>query len=154
MLSGADLMEVWYAHGAVVSGVDGAIRHAADEHFLSAVIEVDEREHGGIMAATAFAYRSIARFQANSGFPHLLRTWNYFDAINRGEGDSERYREFCSGRVAGFDGKSQAHFRQPQSSAGATATQVAGVLARGTIPWYRAGESSATLRVSLPARVR
>jgi chorismate lyase/3-hydroxybenzoate synthase len=90
----------------VVSGVDGAIRHAADEHFLSAVIEVDEREHGGILAATAFAYRSIARFQANSRFPHLLRTWNYFDAINRGAGDAERYREFCSGRVAGL-GKMQ-----------------------------------------------
>ncbi len=110
MLSGADLVEVWYANGDVVSGVDGAIRHAADEHFLSAVIEVDEREHGGILAATAFAYRSIARFQANSRFPHLLRTWNYFDAINRGEGDSERYREFCSGRVAGFEGKTQAQY--------------------------------------------
>lgn len=109
MLSGADLVEVWYANGNVVSGIDGAIRHAADEHFLSAVIEVDERAHGGILAATAFAYRSIARFQANSRFPQLLRTWNYFDAINRGAGDSERYREFCSGRVAGL-GKMQAQF--------------------------------------------
>lgn len=109
-LSSADFVEVWYANGDVVSGVDGAIRHAADDHFLSAVIEVDEREHGGILAATSFAYRSIARFQANSRFPHLLRTWNYFDAINRGAGDSERYREFCSGRVAGLDGKMQAQY--------------------------------------------
>src|SRR6187549_2182702 len=87
MLSGADLVEVWYANGDVVSGVDGAI-----------------------LAATAFAYQSIARFQANSRFPHLLRTWNYFDAINRGEGDSERYREFCSGRVTGLDAMAQPHF--------------------------------------------
>jgi chorismate lyase/3-hydroxybenzoate synthase len=99
-------VEVWYANGDVASGVDGAIRFAADDHFLSAVIEVDEREHGGILAATAFAYRAIARFQASSNFPHLLRTWNYFDAINHGAGDSERYREFCSGRVGGL-GKSQ-----------------------------------------------
>jgi len=105
MLSGADFVEVWYAHGDVASGVDGAIRFSTDDHFLSAVIEVDEREHGGILAATAFAYRAIARFQASSKFPHLLRTWNYFDAINHGAGDSERYREFCSGRVAGL-GKS------------------------------------------------
>ena len=105
-LSGADFVEVWYANGDVASGVDGAIRFAADDHFLSAVIEVDEREHGGILAATAFAYRAIARFQASSNFPHLLRTWNYFDAINHGAGDSERYREFCSGRVGGL-GKSQ-----------------------------------------------
>ena len=109
-LAGSELMEVWHASGPVVSGVDGVVRHAADEHFLAGIIEVDEREHGGIMAATAFAYRSLARFQANSRFPHLLRTWNYFDAINRGAGDSERYRQFCSGRVTGLDGMAQPHF--------------------------------------------
>jgi len=97
-------VEVLYASGEVVSGIDGAIRYAADEQFLSGLIEVDEREHGGILAATAFAYRAIAQFQASSRFPHLLRTWNYFDAINRGAGDSERYRQFCSGRVAGLEG--------------------------------------------------
>jgi chorismate lyase/3-hydroxybenzoate synthase len=108
-LSGGDLMEVWHASGEVVSGVDGAIRHAADDHFLCAVIEVDEREHDGIRAATAFAYRSLARFHANSKFPHLLRTWNYFDAITHGAGDAERYRKFCSGRLEGF-GNAQAPY--------------------------------------------
>jgi chorismate lyase/3-hydroxybenzoate synthase len=108
-LAGAGLTEVWHATGNVVCGVQGAIRHTADDHFLSAVIEVDEREHGGMLAAATFAYRTIARFQAHSRFPHLLRTWNYFDAINRGVGDSERYREFCSGRVAGLDGMVQVH---------------------------------------------
>ena len=109
-LAGSGLIEVWHAKGKIVSGVDGAIRHAADEHFQAGIIEVDEREHGGIMAAAAFAYRSMARFQANSGFLHLLRTWNYFDAINRGSGDRERYREFCSGRVAGLEGTTRAQF--------------------------------------------
>jgi chorismate lyase/3-hydroxybenzoate synthase len=102
-LAGVGLVELWHAHGEVVTGVDGKIRHAADDHFLAGVIEVDEREHGGILDATSFAYRELARFQQNSCFPHLLRTWNYFDAINRGTGDSERYREFCSGRVSGLE---------------------------------------------------
>jgi len=106
-LAGAGLAEVWYASGNVVSGVDGPIRFAADDHFLAGVIEADERDHGGILAATRFAYSAIARFQASSKFPHLLRTWNYFDAINRGAGDTERYREFCSGRVAGLSGPVQ-----------------------------------------------
>jgi len=95
-------VEVWYAQGDVTTGVDGNIRHASDDHFLAGIIEVDERDHGGMLGATAFAYRAIARFQASSQFPHLLRTWNYFDAINRGAGDSERYREFCTGRVSGL----------------------------------------------------
>ena len=28
--------------------------------------------------------------------------WNYFDAINAGEGDEERYKQFCIGRAAAF----------------------------------------------------
>src|SRR5262245_34841448 len=109
-LAGAGLVEVWQAHGAVTTGVDGPIRYSADDHFLAGVIEVSERDYSGIRDATAFAYREIARFQASSQFPHLLRMWNYFDAINHGAGDSERYREFCSGRVSGLEDLPQAHF--------------------------------------------
>src|SRR5215218_3031885 len=101
---GNGLTEIWYANGAVVAATSGAIRSAADEHFLVGVIEVDEREHGGIVAATEHAYRAIARFQKDSPYRHLLRTWNYLDAINQGDGDNERYRGFCSGRVAGVAG--------------------------------------------------
>ena len=32
----------------------------------------------------------------------MLRVWNYFDAINEGHGDDERYRQFCSGRAVGL----------------------------------------------------
>ena len=107
---GDGLTELWYASGAVVAATCGPIRSAADEHFLVGVIEVDEREHGGIVGATEYAYRAIARFQSDSPYPHLLRTWNYLDAINQGEGDDERYRGFCSGRVAGVTGLSLAQF--------------------------------------------
>jgi len=108
-LAGVGLAEIWHAQGEVATGVDGPIRYSTDDHFMAGAIEVDEREHGGILGATAFAYRAIARFQSTSPFPHLLRTWNYFDAINRGAGDTERYREFCSGRVSGLEDFPQAH---------------------------------------------
>ena len=107
-LAGVGFAEIWYAHGDVVAGFDGAVRFVADDHFLAGVTEVDERDHGGIAGATRFAYGAIAEFQSKSKFPHLLRTWNYFDAINRGSGDTERYREFCTGRVAGLNGMRQA----------------------------------------------
>src|SRR3546814_18388385 len=34
--------------------------------------------------------------------PHLLRVWHYLDAITFGDGDAERYREFCVGRARGL----------------------------------------------------
>jgi chorismate lyase / 3-hydroxybenzoate synthase len=107
---GRDLAELWFANGPVASGNEGAIRFSADPNFLVGVMEVDEREHGGIEAATAHVYRSIAAFLARSDYPHLLRVWNYLDAINRGEGESERYRAFCSGRVAGLAGVTLSQF--------------------------------------------
>lgn len=101
-LSGAGLAEFWYANGAVRAGTAGAIRFAADDHHLAAVLEVPEHEHGGLQAATAHAYAQLARFQSQSGYPHLLRTWNYLDAINCGADDAERYRVFCTGRATGL----------------------------------------------------
>ncbi len=101
-LAGAGMVEIWQANGAVATGDCDGIRFSNDDHFLAGVIEVPELDHGGIGGATAFAYRSIASFQASSPFPHVLRTWNYLDAINHGAGEHERYRSFCSGRVAGL----------------------------------------------------
>lgn len=101
-LRGEELTEIWLASGQVFSGESAGVRFSHDEHFLAGVIEVNEREHGGITGATAHAYGAIAAFRAGCGFPHVLRTWNYFDDINDGAGDSERYRGFCSGRVAGL----------------------------------------------------
>ena len=103
-VAGSELTELWYANGPVVRGTTGAIRHSTDDHFLAGVIEVDEREHGGIVGAAELAYRAIVEFHANSRYPHLLRTWNHLDAINLGDGDAERYRGFCTGRVSGLTG--------------------------------------------------
>ena len=88
--------------GSVVFGESAGVRFSHDDHFLAGVIEVTEREHGGITGAAAHAYRVMASFQRSCGFPHVLRTWNYFERINFGAGDTERYRAFCSGRVAGL----------------------------------------------------
>jgi chorismate lyase / 3-hydroxybenzoate synthase len=109
-LLGAGLVEVWRANGPVRGGFDGEIRYATDDHYLAGALEVREREHGGLAAAAAYAYRAIVEFQAKSVHRHLLRIWNYLDAINAGEGDAERYRVFCTGRTQGFSHASSEHF--------------------------------------------
>ncbi len=101
-LDSPGIIELWRASGPVRTGRDGPIQFAADGELLAGVIELDEREHGGLAAAAEWAYASIRRFQARCGHPHLLRMWNYFESINRGQGDEERYKQFCLGRAAGL----------------------------------------------------
>lgn len=112
----AGLVECWHAAGPVTHGRSGSIRHASDGEYLFAVLELDEREHGGVCAAAEIVYAQLRDFQRHSGFPHLLRIWNYMDAINGGEGDEERYRQFCVGRLRGLgDAASESSF--PAASA-------------------------------------
>lgn len=120
--------ELWFATGPVhtgqwsdaqgsdAQGPEGEagrppcrVRYAHDGHYLFAVIELDERQHGGILPTAERAYAALRRFQQQSRFPHLLRMWNYMDAINQGAGDLERYRQFCVGRGRGLGEFSQSY---------------------------------------------
>jgi chorismate lyase/3-hydroxybenzoate synthase len=97
-------LEVWRGNAPVRRGRDGAIRWSSNGDYVFAALEVDEAEHGGIAAGAQHAYAMLSAWcTANSG-RHVLRIWNYLDAINDGAGDDERYRQFCSGRAAGMNG--------------------------------------------------
>ncbi len=99
---GGPAAEVWYATGPTLAGREGILRYAHDNELLVAVVEEDERAYGGIRSTAKELYASMRKFQEHCGFPHLLRMWNYFDAINEGDGDAERYRQFCIGRALGL----------------------------------------------------
>ena len=98
---GAAPFEVWRTHGPVTHGRDGDIAWATDGQLLFGSIEIDEREIG-IEAAADAAYRQLTAFLEHSATPQLLRIWNYLDAITLGDGDAERYRQFCVGRASGL----------------------------------------------------
>ncbi|HEY0180789.1 MAG TPA: pteridine-dependent deoxygenase [Dokdonella sp.] len=130
---GAPLLEVWRAHAPVRCGRDGELRWSSDGEHLFFAIELDEAAHGGIVGAAERAYRLATAFVAASATPHLLRLWNYLDAINLGDGDDERYRLFCTGRARGID--AGAPTRYPAATAigrqdGVRVLQVYGVAAR------------------------
>ncbi|MEO5626672.1 MAG: pteridine-dependent deoxygenase [Dokdonella sp.] len=97
-----DLLEVWRSAREVTCGRAEQLRWSSDGEHLFFAIEVDEAALGGIVAATEHAYRRISAFVAPSPTPHVLRLWNYLDAINSGTGDAERYRQFCDGRARGM----------------------------------------------------
>jgi chorismate lyase/3-hydroxybenzoate synthase len=95
-------VELWRSSGAATTGVSGPIRWAIQGEFLFGCLEVQEREYGGMLAAAEAAYRSILEFQQRQPQRHLLRVWNHLHGINEGNGDLERYRQFCIGRARGL----------------------------------------------------
>ena len=99
--SGGTPYEVWRANAPVHSGREGDIAWATDGELLFGAIEVEEAAIG-VAAAARHAYARMTGFLQASDTPHLLRVWNYLDAITQGEGDTERYREFCVGRAQGL----------------------------------------------------
>jgi chorismate lyase / 3-hydroxybenzoate synthase len=94
-------IEIWQGLGPVQYGVRDGVRWSHDGSVLFGAIEIDEVD-SDIETAAADAYERLSSFLTSSGFPHLLRTWNYLDAVTEGEGDQERYRRFCVGRVRGL----------------------------------------------------
>lgn len=99
---GASAIEVWRGNGPIRCGCDGRVRWSHDNDYGFFAIEVEETASGDITAAAETAYRDLVAFIHGSTAPHVLRLWNYFDAINEGNGDDERYRRFCVGRARGM----------------------------------------------------
>ncbi|WP_291214674.1 pteridine-dependent deoxygenase [Dokdonella sp.] len=97
----APCVEVWRGRAPVRHGRAGDLRWSSDGDYLFVAIEVAEVD-GDIERASHDAYRQLLAFVQASATPHWLRLWNYFDAINAGVGDAERYRRFCAGRARGM----------------------------------------------------
>lgn len=94
-------LEVWHAAAPVRAGRDGGLAFAHDGSLLFAAMDVEERG-GDVQAAAEAAYAALRERTRVLGYPHLLRIWNYLDDITAGEGDAERYKRFCIGRVRGL----------------------------------------------------
>ena len=101
-VDGEPAMELWRAPGDVAPGRDGPIRFCAHPAYLFGILDVDERQFDGIADAAESAYRQLRQFQGRQSQRHLLRVWNFLDSINGGDGDLERYRQFCVGRARGL----------------------------------------------------
>lgn len=119
-LAGPDTGESWWA-GAISESADtcGAAWAHGDQYAMVA-ISVAETD-GDVEAAAHRAYQRLITCVRPSAHPYLLRIWNYFSAINEGEGDAERYRRFCVGRAQGVDGA----FSDPPPAATAIGTSQA-----------------------------
>lgn len=102
-IEGTPRLEVWRSDKPVSCGRDAnGVAWASDGALMFGALQVDERQRGDIIGASEHAYAQMLAALPAHGYPHLLRIWNYLDAITDGEGDNERYREFCVGRARGI----------------------------------------------------
>ena len=101
-LAGSARCEVWRGSSRPRLGTAGPIRHVEDGKFFAGWLSMDESRVGGIVQATEDAYVGLLRLQADSPYRHVWRVWNFIAGINEGQGDDERYRQFCLGRARAF----------------------------------------------------
>lgn len=97
-LDGPAPYEVWTADGAVELWRDGPLAGARTAALSFGHLQLAEGPAGTADCAER-AYRLLGEHGSDSAHPHLLRIWNYLDAITDGDGDDERYRQFCVGRA-------------------------------------------------------
>ena len=98
---GRDVREVWRVPDPVTCGEDGTVRHARGGGWLLTSVCQPDDGRDAVTVATS-AYRCLTEYLRTQPEYHVLRIWNYLDRINDGEGDQERYRQFCAGRLKGM----------------------------------------------------
>lgn len=92
------LVERWHAPEPVVDrGARDGLRYTASASLLAGQLVIDQDGRPARDVAHE-AYRRIVAFLREAPHRHLLRVWNFIASINAGEGDLERYRQFCIGR--------------------------------------------------------
>lgn len=102
--------ECWSVDAGVSLGTAEDLRWSSGGGWRFVAIEVDEATPGGIEAACEHAYDRLLEHVASSPERHLLRIWNYLDAINAGDGDAERYRLFCNARARSMAAHGMQHY--------------------------------------------
>lgn len=92
--------EVWSTDANVEVITENGIKIAHTGNILMASCSIEES--GQLADDTRRAYEQLLQKVNEHGYPHLLRAWNYIANINEGQGDNERYKQFCAGRYAAF----------------------------------------------------
>ncbi|MFN7940376.1 MAG: hypothetical protein U0X73_02160 [Thermoanaerobaculia bacterium] len=100
VLGAGPLSEIWHSRRAARSFDADPFRWSENGQVLLGCSR--RAEHGDLTEATRLHFAGLLDLIARRGYPHLLRVWNYLPAINRGDGDDERYRRFNVGRAAAF----------------------------------------------------
>jgi len=112
-------LEIWQSPDPVRTGRAGDIGFSSNREVLFAALAVDQAHYPDLTIATRSAYERLLTLLRRRDYPHLLRVWHYFPAINAPQNGLERYRAFCQGRHRALAGPA---FEQKLPAASAIGT--------------------------------
>ncbi len=115
LTAGADC-EMWLGSGPVACGRRDRFRYAHDGETVFASVVVPAEDSLDLERTTRSHYLRMDALLRHLGYPHWQRMWNYLSAINDGDGDKERYRQFNSGRHAAVALRSGGYLALPAAS--------------------------------------
>ncbi|MDG4552326.1 MAG: hypothetical protein P9F19_03985 [Candidatus Contendobacter sp.] len=115
---GGATAEVWLGAQPARTGVLDGVHYADNGAVLFLHLRLDESAPDALRSLTVAAYQRLFAAARALGYPHPLRIWNYFPAINQEVDGLERYRAFCVGRHAALGAEQvELETRLPAASA-------------------------------------
>jgi len=94
--------ESWWYDGQVRFTESGPIKIAVCEDYAVVTFQKEEPESGDFRVFTYQAYRDLLQAVRSTQHTRVVKLWNYFDGINHGDNDEEKYRQFSIGRAELF----------------------------------------------------
>lgn len=96
------LLEIWSSDTAVHTGHWQQFQYSYNGNLLFATLEVTDHGSEQLEQISEKYYQDMFKMINELGYPHLIRMWNYFPAINSETCGLERYQQFCVGRHHAF----------------------------------------------------
>ncbi len=97
-LSKSNKFEVWRTSDPVQTLAEDGVVISCSSNYLFGSMILDDQMTANFTYVAEEAYTRLVNIIRATGFPHLLRMWNYFSRINDDSHGLERYQQFCLGR--------------------------------------------------------
>ena len=96
------LAEAWWYEGEVRFTQSGSVRVAECQEYTVAIFQKKTDADKDFSLEAREAYGELITAVRSTRHTRMVKIWNYFDEINTGDGDAERYRQFSIGRAEAF----------------------------------------------------
>ena len=100
----------------VIDIKSGKIEQCVSDDYALIWLQLDPSGFKDFQAASQYAWQQLLKSR-NTQHGELLKAWHYLPGINMGDGDQERYRQFCAGRAEALHALDESQTLLPAATA-------------------------------------